>query len=462
MATSIRATLIELFSRIIPLKEDKKDGDVYWNDVDNLYPNRIERIVNNSPTASRASKIMGKYISGKGLVLESQDVIVNKAKNYKLSNVISICGQNMAKQGGVFIHVGFGLNDDLTGVVPRSLDVLDYTKCRIAKEDDDKYDGKIFYRDYCEKKSFGNNKKTEEKWFYPFNKNQDVILSQIKADYEDKKGEPTENIAEMLPYYKGQVFYLNLTPEYKYALAPIDSNYNDADTEYRISLYENREVRGGFLGKTAIITQGLDEETAKQVNENVGKWLGADGEDTDGIFRLDLENVEDVTKVMHTIQLKPNLDPKLFSEMKRDLKTTILGAFNSIPEILVLSNSGTVFGTSGEAYEQAKIFYNEQTSDERWKLSETITYLGFPCEILPIVNTDVVMAVESDKTADAQAELKGSVGGVTALIELQKSVSQGYTQRNSAIEIVKVIYGIDEATASIMIGDPVKTAPLTE
>lgn len=392
MATSIRATLIELFSRIIPLKEDKKDGDVYWNDVDNLYPNRIERIVNNSPTASRASKIMGKYISGKGLVSEDQDVIVNKAKNYKLSNVISICGQNIAKQGGVFIHRGFGIDADteVVKIAPRTLDVLDYTKCRIAKEDDENYDGKIYYRDYCEKKLFGNNKKTEEKWFYPFNDNQDVILTQIKADYAKKKGEPTDNIAEMLPYYRGQVFYLNLTPEYKYALAPIDPNYNDADTEYRISLYENREVRGGFLGKTAIITQGLDDETAKTVNENISKWLGADGEDTDGIFRLDLENAEDVTKVMHTIQLKPNIDPKLFSEMKKDLKVSILGAFNSIPEILVLSNSGTLFGTSGEAYEQAKIFYNEQTEDERWKLSETLTYMGFPCEIKPIIQKDIL------------------------------------------------------------------------
>jgi len=391
MSTSIRATLIELFSRIIPLKEDKKDGDVYWNDVDNLYPNRIERIVNNSPTASRASRIMGKYISGKGLVLESQDVIVNKAKNYKLSNVISICGQNMAKQGGVFIHVGFGLNDDLTGVVARSLDVLDYTKCRIAKEDDDKYDGKIYYRDYCEKKTFGNNKKTDEKWFYPFNKNKDVILAQIKSDYEEKKGEPTENIAEMLPYYKGQVFYLNLTPEYKYALAPIDPNYNDADTEYRISLYENREVRGGFLGKTAIITQGIDEEQIDAVNKNISLWMGADGEDTESLFRLDLATAEDITKTMHVLQLKPNLDPKLFSEMKKDLKVSILGAFNSIPEILVLSNSGTLFGTSGEAYEQAKIFYNEQTEDERWKLSETLTYLGFPCEIKPIIQKEILI-----------------------------------------------------------------------
>lgn len=387
--SKVRATLVELFSRVISLKDKNTDEDIYWNDVDNLYPNRIERIIINSPTASRASKIFGKYISGKGLINDQQDIIVNESKNYKLSNIISISGQNIAKQGGVFIHVGFGFSDDLSKIIPKTLDILDYTKCRIYKEDDDNNLGRIIYKDFCENKLFGNHKKTEKKWFYPFNKNQDVIIAQIKADYNKKEGEATDDLSIMLPYYRGQVFYLNLTPEYKYALAPIDPNYNDADTEYRISLYENKEVRRGFLGKTAIITQGIDDEEIKEVNDNIEKWMGADGEDSESLFRLDLASTDDVTKVMHVLQIKPNLDPKLFSEMKRDLKTAILGAFNSIPEILVLSNSGTLFGTSGEAYEQAKIFYNEQTEDERWKLSETFTYLGFPCEIKPIVEPKV-------------------------------------------------------------------------
>ena len=37
----------------------------------------------------------------------------------------------------------------------------------------------------------------------------------------------------------------------------------------------------------------------------------------------------------------------------------------------------------------------------------------------------------------SQAELRGSVGGVTALIQLQQSVAQGYTSYDAGVEIIK-------------------------
>ena len=64
MKIKVRATLIEMFQRIISINEDK-EGKVYWNGEDNLYPYEIEGVISNSPTAVRASKILGKFISGK-------------------------------------------------------------------------------------------------------------------------------------------------------------------------------------------------------------------------------------------------------------------------------------------------------------------------------------------------------------------------------------------------------------
>ena len=98
----IRAQLVEMYHRLIPVNTDK-DGKVYWNGEDNMYPYEIETVISNSPTAVRASKIFGNYISGKGLTNEEQDIIVNPKKNYKLSRVSYIIGQNYAKQGGAWI-----------------------------------------------------------------------------------------------------------------------------------------------------------------------------------------------------------------------------------------------------------------------------------------------------------------------------------------------------------------------
>lgn len=390
----VRATIVELFSRVIKAVENKKDVDVYHNDIDNLYPNRIERIVNNSPTAKRASKIMAKYIAGKGLVDESRDVIVNEEKNYKVSKLISLASIDRAEQGGAWFHIGFGIDVDGENVFIKrtSLDLLDYPKCRKAVEDDENNIGKIIYKDYCkDKQLFSSSKGDESKWFYPYNYNQEVIKAQIEADYKEKKGVKSvedKTLLEMLPYYRGQVYYYNSTPQFKYALAPADVVYNDCDSEYRISLYLNGEVRLGFMGKTAILTQGLDEELAEQIKKDIADWLGS--ENSNGVYHLDFASVEDIDKVLKIIQVKGQYDEKMFADTRKALQSNILGAFNSVPEILVLSGSGTLFGTSGEAYEQAKIFYNEQTEEERWEMSDVFTHLGFPCEIKPIVDTNLL------------------------------------------------------------------------
>lgn len=459
MASSgVRATFIELYNRLVKI-DKSKDGEVYWNGENNLYPNEIELVINNSPTASRASSLAAKYIAGKGLADESLDVIVNQRKNYRLSNVASIAAKSMSKQGGVYFHIGYKFNDELN-IVQGSLDVLDYSRCRIDKEDDENNFGKIRYKDYALKRSAN----AKERWYYPYNPDQNVLRAQIKADYAEAKKIKTvpddADFAEMIQHFRGQVFYLNLTPEYKYALSPFDSVYNHCDTEYRISLYINGEWRNGMLGKVAILTQGLDEDVADKIKSDIANWLGS--ENAAGVYHLDVAQAEDLDKVLKIIQVAAKYDEKIFEKTNAHLRDCILGAAHNIPIPLILSGDGAMFGTASDTYQQMKLFYSEQTAEWRWVLSETLTYLGFACELAPVVKAEVTEQDAETKRQEAQAQLRGSVGGVTALIALQQSVSQGYTQIPAAIEIIKNIYGIDEETATKMIGKPVKTEPATE
>ncbi len=75
-------------------------------------------------------------------------------------------------------------------------------------------------------------------------------------------------------------------------------------------------------------------------------------------------------------------------------------------------------------------------------------------KIIPIIEEEISSDVGEELRLKSQAELKGSVGGVSALIDLQKSVSEGFTERDSAIEIIKEIYGINADLAEKMIGQP--------
>jgi hypothetical protein len=65
----------------------------------------------------------------------------------------------------------------------------------------------------------------------------------------------------------------------------------------------------------------------------------------------------------------------------------------------------------------------------------------------------------SDEEAKAKANLKGSVGGVQGLIQIQQSVSAGTTDYESAVTMLFEIYGFDDATARKLLGNPIDLIP---
>lgn len=58
-----------------------------------------------------------------------------------------------------------------------------------------------------------------------------------------------------------------------------------------------------------------------------------------------------------------------------------------------------------------------------------------------------------DIEAESKAKLKGSVGGVQGILEIQLSVANGVTQYDAALSLLDEIYGFDSATASRILGN---------
>lgn len=67
-----------------------------------------------------------------------------------------------------------------------------------------------------------------------------------------------------------------------------------------------------------------------------------------------------------------------------------------------------------------------------------------------------------DVQAEARAKLKGTVGGVQGILEVQKSVAEGITQYEAGIAILMDIYGFDDPTARKLLGEPVDLRQTTE
>jgi hypothetical protein len=58
-----------------------------------------------------------------------------------------------------------------------------------------------------------------------------------------------------------------------------------------------------------------------------------------------------------------------------------------------------------------------------------------------------------DVEAEAKARLKGTVGGVQGVLEIQRSVTEGITDYDAAINLLMEIYGYSKQTAISILGD---------
>jgi DNA-directed RNA polymerase specialized sigma24 family protein len=82
--------------------------------------------------------------------------------------------------------------------------------------------------------------------------------------------------------------------------------------------------------------------------------------------------------------------------------------------------------------------------------------------IIQIDNTEIKPVDPAEtKRLESQATLKGSVGGVQALLQIQQSV-QGLTDVESAIVIISEIFGFSFELARQMLGTPKITTEVTE
>ena len=374
----VRATLIELWKKVTPFKTREK---VYWNGENNDYSEEIERVVSNSPSGSRAREMFTKFIYGSGIT----DSLNPKFDNgILLSEVAKDVIDDVVVQNGSFIHTTYGIDTNDSGEIiflPKQPKSLNYHNCRISETDDEGHEGMILYKVYNKRdESLTKKERDLEKRYYPFNPKQSVVKAQINADAK-KAGYKGDDWTEKIKHYRGQVMYLNLTPKYRYALSKFDSVFNDLDTEYRISVYFNSSTRGGFLGKLAVLTQGLDEEVSEQLKEDMSNWLGAEG--SSDIYHLDVESIESLDNVLKIINVPSQFNDKQFSVVQPSIRRNILGAANNLPEGLAFANESTLFAGSGESYIQMKNFYWEQCEWERQKVEDAFWKLGFTFNFLP-------------------------------------------------------------------------------
>lgn len=438
------------------IKKDGVQGLMMFGER-NDYPQIIEKLINGSVTAKSVANIYAKFLTGYGFADESiNNTVIGKDQRGKEITILSLLRQisiSCAYHSGYYIQCNINANAEINDV-----HLKPFKDCRFSKPDDINYVPKILYYDSWAKanKQFQYDKK---KWkdYNVFNLDKNAIGTEIEKSGGIKK-------------YKGQIFFQFMDDQYFYPLSIFDSVYMDMDTEAQISLYQNRETRDGFYDKVILrVVPAGSEEEKEDFKQELIKQIGPDG---DRVILLE-DEIDENGEIRSVGAFKVDkvggsINDKLFETWQDSLKNKIRKAGKGIPEVLIDYDAGKLGVTSGEALIQATNFYNAITNDDRSliassfkqifsnsinpKLREYQDWNIVPLSLKPSEKTTYELAIE--ERLKAQSQLKGSVGGVQALIQLQQSVSNGYTDLDAAIATLIEIYGLSEDVAKRMIGQP--------
>jgi len=160
------------------------------------------------------------------------------------------------------------------------------------------------------------------------------------------------------------------------------------------------------------------------------------------------------SEVKDLVVLKLKLDP--FAGVPEE-NISLQRTFNAVRQNdLVIHSNINQFVTRAleEVNDFANLSYNEQMNwmnryaEELMKprvITGGVSVQGEESETTPAID---------QKRLEAQATLKGTVGGVQGILEIQRSVSTGITQRDAAIALLVEIYGFTNEQASNIIGNP--------
>jgi hypothetical protein len=327
----------------------KTDG-IYTNGVDNLYPQRIERVRDASVTAKTATAMLSRFIIGNGFEDDRLNSLVVNSDLFGETTLLRLAtqlAQTLATHSACSLQIQYDGLLKISGVKQ-----IPYRDIRFGRSDSKGYTGKIH---------------TSTKWDKITNA-KDAICVDIFNPIQSVLVEQSNT-----KKWRGQIAVLKYDSDFIYPLATFDAAFEDADTENQIALFKNKELRGGFFAKYIIHhSQFNTEEDAAEFKGHVNGFMGGGHEKStlllEGSFDADGKFIRSDSIAIEKIE--QNINDKIFEGYEKTISNNIRKICCAIPKILIDSEDSSIFGQSGEAIIQSVNFYNMQTSGYRTALSE--------------------------------------------------------------------------------------------
>jgi hypothetical protein len=357
----MKASINDLKPRNV-VKYDKQT-EIFTNGEDNLYPQRVERIINASVTAKSAADKAKNFFIGDGFVDKSlNNIVVYEDVNGKIPLYKLLCqvAHSVSRQKAASVNVQYNGLFEISGVKS-----LPYRDCRFGKADSNDYSGLIHVYNNWDKKTGVKFDKSAIDKINVFNPNADVVAAQFFTK-KDKKLVINRS-------YKGQVAMLLLDDEYVYPLCQIDACLEDADTEAQIKSYRNSQLRKGFFPKGILYhTKFANDQEQEDFKAVLRKFESGETESLTMMAEAEFDENGQLLESANFkyVPIDANIDSDMFSLVSNGCSNNIRKATWNIPSILIEQQEGSVFGTNGTALKEAFSQFNAETKSIRTQIEQ--------------------------------------------------------------------------------------------
>ena len=438
----------QVSNTILNVKKDKRN-ECFNFGKDNAFPSLIEALINISVTSKTCIDRVAKAIYGASFG-ELGKVVVN-SKGQTLNEVLRIAAREYAKHNNVFIQVSYDGNFDFKAIV-----VVPVTHVRVGKDDDKGYSGKFLIYNNWDKSKGSKVMSSGFMIVDRFNPKQNVIEKQIEA-------------AKGIEQYNGQIIHIKKDEAFVYSLSDLNPVLSEALLEGNSQTFRSRGSEKGFLNTKLLTTQPFaSDEDRRDFRKELNGVRGADNS-SEVVLLEATQQTDDLSKQLKIDDLSSPYNDKLFEYSDTQAEKNICKAF-SVPLVLVDTTDSGSFGDSGGKLKEAKIQLFESREEDRDQLEEVFVMImkkfQKPVQGLKIINPfeEVVEEAEEEApknaNAEAQATLRGSVGGVTSLLQIATSVAQKIITVEQGVSMVVNIFGFTEEIAKEMLeGTIVESKP---
>ncbi len=311
---------------------------------------------------------------------------------------------------------------------------------------------RVKYKDDLGKASMYYNVNTKAE-FPAFNSDKKVVAAQIKkAGGFDK--------------FTGQIYQYNTTTaNYEYSVFfPVFKWMEiEADTPTFITASADNALFGNNIfvmkkGAESSVGEGAEGEPRPMTNTDAvigalrqAKTVKNSG--TNHVLTVDTE--DDVKNIFTKVAIGNDIELDKFNNVDDKAGKKICTAAYCFPQILANPSEG-LFGDSGKAYQAAIDFWAKTCEFEALKIEAAFLEIGVSIQnVDPAEDEQQEEELSVDQaTLDAQAQLRGSVGGVQALLSIQTSYSQELTTYDSAIAMIELVFGYNNDEAKRLLGAP--------